>query len=184
MKYGNPLCDWFANMLELWNMHEDFSCKITVSKIVQSEKIYTRIRSCARTESLFDVELGNLSRASFEKHNKFFQKQKKSENRNFWASRLNWEWFDSRKFKRIMIRPSARAVQRPKRPSNFCYHCNKNFATKEDLKLHVQTVSRSRGRKLKFRFVFLFIIWNKIAFYIHKYRTLYDIWEFQQERSF
>lgn len=76
MKYGNPLCDWFANMLELWNMHEDFSCKITVSKIVQSEKIYTRIRSCARTESLFDVELGNLSRASFEKHNKFFSETK------------------------------------------------------------------------------------------------------------
>lgn len=31
-----------------------------------------------------------------------------------------------------------------KRPNNFCYHCNENFATKDDLKYHVENIVKKQ----------------------------------------
>jgi len=32
-----------------------------------------------------------------------------------------------------------------KRPNNFCYHCNENFATKDDLKYHVENIVKKQS---------------------------------------
>ena len=45
-----------------------------------------------------------------------------------------------------MIRSNHRSGVRPKRPNNFCYHCNQNFPSKDELKSHVQSISRRSNR--------------------------------------
>ena len=32
-----------------------------------------------------------------------------------------------------------------RRPNNFCYHCNENFATKDDLKYHVENIVKKQS---------------------------------------
>ena len=59
-----------------------------------------------------------------------------------------------------------------RRPNNFCYHCNENFATKDDLKYHVENIVKKQtsGGNNGYRngnynrniikIITLFCIWN------------------------